>query len=288
MLFGTEDLHSFTQNLNAHEKKMTMAEAVVLLTDFFQNCVEKKRASRTGSEYTLNISIYYIKNTLKKGKATKNGTWLNLIQNARDLANLIWFYLDEREKVELEYIFSYISGLNGKKAVSEYRKDARSGQCKYCWRHTSIDGKGKIFACSQHSNGSRDLENRKIMRLKDNIHAIRARVHPYIYVGYETLSVSVSSDVCPHLSKLMEHQQRTLQEMFKLLDFDIGVNGVEIFELVWSMATYEAWHQAHAGALTDMPEADQDVITEITDEMWEQFNRPVEPAPLAPNLLHST
>lgn len=288
MPFDTENLTSFTQNMRLHEKKMTMAEAVVLLADFFQNCAENKRASRTSSEYTLNISADYLKNTLENGKGTKRGTWTNIVQNAREVANAVWVHLDENEKIELEYIFSYIFSLNGSKGISGFGKDARPGQCKYCWRYTTLEGKGKGLSCRKHSQGSRDSEIRKIMRLKDDIQAIRARVHPYICVGFDSeLVVSVDQKVCPHLAKLMGHVSRTPLEMYKLLDFDIGVKEVAIFELVWSMATYEAWHCAHAGVATNMQEADQDAIVEITDEMWERVNATVEPAPLAPNLLHS-
>lgn len=275
------NLPSFTQNLRPREKKMTMAEATVMLADFFMNCARKKRKDRTGGEYTLKMSDDYIKAALKKGKGTKTGTWVNLVQNAREIANSICFYLEEREKIELEEFFSYIFKLNGAKGISEFGENFRSGQCKYCWRYTTLEGKGKWLSCRKHSQGSRDSEIRKIMRLKDDIQAIRAKVHHYIYVDYETLNVSVNSDVCTHLAKLIEYRQCTLQEMFKLLDFDIGVKEkeVEIFELMWAMASFEAWHQAHARAATDIQETDQDAIVEITDEIWEKINKPVSTPP---------
>lgn len=274
MLYRIENLPSFTQNLRPREKKMTMAEAVVMLVTFFANCAGKKKKDRTGGEYTLNIPSDYLRSELENGKGTKRGTWTNIVQNAREVANSIWAHLDENEKSELEYIFSYIFELNGTKEISGFDKHDRYGQCKYCWRHVPIVGKSKWATCDKHSSGSRNPEVRKIMRFKGDIHIIRAMALPYIHVELGPV-VSVDHSACPHLAKLMGHVPRTPLEMYKLLEFDIGVKEVAIFELVWSMATYEAWHCAHAGEATNMQEADQDAIVEITDEIWEKINKPV-------------
>lgn len=264
---------SFTQKVSG-SRKMTIPEMVVIVSSFFQKCA---------SEHGIYLNNDELQKELWKWPGNKNGlTWSALRLNAEKIASRCLFFSYE-DTLEFEDLISQISYLNGRKGVFE--KEGRYGQCIYCWRYVPIVGKSKWAVCDKHSQGSRDPEIRKIMRLQDDIHVIRPKVLPYICIASDTLAVTVDKVACPHLAKFME-RGRTRLEVCKFLD--IHIDEIQTYELTWAMATYEAWHQAHEGD-KGIPTLVQDSdLPEIDDALWERMNRPVESAPLAPNLLHST